>query len=336
MSTNVYRGRLAPSPTGALHIGNIRTFVYTWLHCRMHDGELVMRMEDLGIVKLKEGAVYQVYDDLIWLGLDWDKGAGLTELGKEADPAEKDYIQSFQIERYQVTFQKLLSRGLVYPCSCTRKDIQMAQFAPHEERELGYPNTCRNRWPSEEEAAQHKGQDPCWRFLAQDGVTSFEDEFYGKQESEVSKWSGDFIIAQTKTRIAYQLAVVVDDAYHGINHVIRGDDLLSSTHRQLHLFHTLDLKPPKFTHLPLVVGPDGIRLAKRHGDLKIKTLRELGNSVEKILGFIAYSFGWADWAEELNIKEMQKRFNRESISKDPFVIEDKHLEFFGLSSKGRK
>ncbi|MBF0199193.1 MAG: hypothetical protein HQL32_15870, partial [Planctomycetes bacterium] len=185
-----YVGRLAPSPTGALHLGNMRTFLVTWLHCRQAQGKLLMRMEDLNIPRLKEGAIQQVYDDLLWLGLDWDGGAGMNEQNQraqfnqsqqpeQAQNEENDYLQTRNLDRYVQAFDDLLSRDLIYPCTCTRKDIREAQSAPHTEHELNYPGTCRGKWKSVAEARESCGREPAWRFKISNTSTSFRDGYYG-------------------------------------------------------------------------------------------------------------------------------------------------------------
>ena len=318
MNSNPYRGRLAPSPTGALHLGNIRTFLITWLHCRFHQGELVMRMEDLNIERLKEGAVESIYEDLIWLGFDWDIGAGLHHLDttKREDPS---FIQSNCTEEYEKVFETLKREKAIYPCSCTRKELSQIQSAPHEHEQF-YPNICRDHWPDELSAEKSKGHTISWRYKLNDDIDSFNDGFYGNYSHPLSKWSGDFVIAQKSNKVAYQLAVVIDDSRQGISKVIRADDLLDSTLRQIALYKKLTLTAPQFHHIPLVVGEDGKRLAKRHGDYKISSLRKMGIKANKILGYLAYTCGWLNQIEELSIQDCLSIFDYTKVPKNKIVV----------------
>lgn len=317
-------GRFAPSPTGALHLGNMRTFLATWIHARQNQGCLIMRMEDLNIVRLKPGAIEQIYKDFEWLGLDWDEGAGLEadEVSDIQNCRAAPYYQSNRKDVYEEAFQTLVAKGLVYPCSCSRKDIQMAQSAPHAENELFYPGTCRDRWQDEASAALKKGQAPSWRFKVEHQETAFHDEFMGPQKSVVAEWSGDFVIAQTRHEIAYQLAVVVDDAAQGVNWVIRGNDLLMSSHRQIHLQKVLGYAPVHYLHLPLLIGPDGKRLAKRHGDWKISSLRAQGHSPEVVLGLLAWTLGQCSYGEKISLEQLLKGFDWGKIDPQNFVVSE--------------
>lgn len=316
------KGRFAPSPTGALHLGNMRTFLATWVHARQNSVKLLMRMEDLNIVRLKDGAIQQIYDDFHWLGLDWDLGAGLVE-GEELDirhAKASTYYQSSCKSLYKEVFDSLLKRELIYPCSCSRKDIQMIQSAPHEENELQYPNTCRGRWSNEDDARVAKGQSPSWRFKVLDEQTSFFDEFYGQQSSKIMDWSGDFVVAKSSDELAYQLAVVIDDERQGVEWVIRGDDLMLSTHRQIQLQKVLGYRSLKYMHLPLLIGPDGKRLAKRHGDWKISSLRSQGFKPEAVIGLLAWTLGQVDYGENVQLNDLTCAFDWSKIPKNNFEI----------------
>jgi glutamyl-tRNA synthetase len=313
-----YVGRLAPSPTGALHLGNMRSFLIAWTHCRQHRGELLLRIEDLHTVRLKPGALEQIFDDLRWLGLDWDKGPlSLNDINLP----EQDFVQSRQLQRYQKVLNELIHQGRAYPCSCTRKDIEMVQSAPHGEHELKYPGTCRDKKIPEHELLQYYGRRPSWRFVTDEYPTRYIDGMYGEQLSNVADWSGDFVIAQNTDLIAYQLAVVVDDHHHGVTHVLRGDDLLASTHRQLQLYRALGWQPPSFYHLPLLIGSDGKRLAKRHGDWKISTLRALGHSPEKIIGLIAWTLGLNESLQPMELTQFVDLFEIKNLQRTAFVLD---------------
>lgn len=261
-------GRLAPSPTGSLHVGNVRTFLWAWLSARAQGGRVLLRIEDLDTPRLREGVVPKMIDDLKWLGFDWD-----------GDVA----VQSERRDYYRQIFARLESR--LYPCKCTRGDIAAAQSAPHEgDREPHYPGTCRN----------FKGPGIAWRLRVDPALVLFDDRLYGHQSIDVAGTVGDFVVAKTPDQPAYQLAVVADDLAQGVTEVVRGDDLIPSTARQILLLRALGEKPPAYGHVPLVVGVDGKRLAKRFGDAQIATLRAKGVSPERIIGMLAEWSGLGD------------------------------------------
>ncbi len=272
------RTRLAPSPTGALHLGNARTFLLTWLYARSQGEELVFRMEDLDGPRIKAGAADQALADLRWLGVEWD-GEVL--------------LQSTRADAHADALSRLSAAGLVYPCVCTRKEIETARSAPHQdEANPAYPGTCRDRFANAAEAQAATGRQPAWRFRTEPGVSvEFEDDLRGVERGVPSETDGDFVVAKKTGEAAYQLAVVVDDAFQHVTHVIRGDDLVPSTPLQLLLYSALGLEPPRFSHLPLVRGEDGRRLAKRHGDTRIATYRDAGVLPERVLGLLAHWSG---------------------------------------------
>ncbi|MCA8923877.1 MAG: tRNA glutamyl-Q(34) synthetase GluQRS [Planctomycetes bacterium] len=271
------RTRLAPSPTGALHLGNARTFLLTWLWARSRGAEVLLRVEDLDGPRTKRGAVEQALEDLRWLGLDHD--------GEVVH-------QSTREQAYRDALDALATAGVAYPCVCTRAEIARAQSAPNEGDDgPRYPGTCRGRFASAEEARAATGRDPAWRLVVEPGEVRFEDGVRGALTLDPYEECGDFVIAKKDGQAAYQLAVVVDDAWQGISDVIRGDDLVPSTPRQLLLYRALGLRAPRFAHLPLVRGADGRRLAKRHGDTRISHYRELGVPPERVVGLLSASAG---------------------------------------------
>ena len=241
-------GRLAPSPTGSLHLGNARSFLWAWLSARSQGGRVLLRIEDLDTPRVKPGAVEAIEEDLRWLGLDWD------------GPVE---IQSRRRALYAKVFERLKSH--LFPCGCTRADLAAAASAPHEgETELRYPGTCRARAPEKVVA---------WRLKVPPGPVGFVDRLSGSHEIDVAATVGDFVAAKTPEQPAYQMAVVADDIDQGVTEVVRGDDLIPSTARQILVYRALGAEPPAYGHAPLVVGPDGKRLAKRHGESRIAALR---------------------------------------------------------------
>lgn len=282
------RGRYAPSPTGEIHLGNASTALLSWLSIRARGGAYVMRLEDLDAPRVRDGAAERVLEDLAWLGLDWDEG---WDRGGPHAP----YIQSARLDRYEEAFERLREAGLVYPCFCTRRDVVAAASAPQSPGdEVRYPGTCRGLSPKEVERKKEEGRAPSWRFLVpEDAPNVFEDLARGRVLGEPP---GDFVVRRADGVPAYQLAVVVDDAAMGITEVARGDDLLASTLRQLLLYDALDLEPPAFAHLPLLLGDDGVRLSKRHEGTSLRELREDGARPEAIVGRLAALVGLAESA----------------------------------------
>lgn len=330
MNNSPYTSRLAPSPTGALHLGNARTFLINWLRARSQRGRLILRMEDLDHPKVKPWAVQQTYEDLAWLGLDWDEGP-VPAPGHAPLPAEEatQYVQSARQDHYRKAFETLRTKGLAYPCTCSRKDIEAAQSAPHAGEDLVYPGTCRDRYHDEAQAEAESGRAPAWRFCMPRKISMFLDGFHGMQKAPL--WEmGDVVVAKSGGEAAYQLAVVVDDAAMGITEVVRADDLLMSTHKQLALYMALGLNPPAFLHVPLVTGPDGRRLAKRHGDTRISHIRDAGTPPERVVGCLAHSCGWAEWGEEITTRDLLERFDLSTIDKNPVIVDDRVKGFLGV------
>ena len=329
------RGRLAPSPTGALHLGNARSFLIAWLSVRSRGGTLVLRMEDLDHPKNKPGAAQAALDDLRWLGLDWDEG---PDAGGPCAP----YVQSERVERYAAALRQLQQGGHVYPCVCTRRDVAQGQSAPHlDDVSPRYDSVCDGRFTDYEAALRLRlaadGSDavvspnqwPAWRFRAR-GVTCFADVFQGEQQGDVGAAEGDFVLARHPQGAGYMLAVVVDDAAMGITEVVRGDDLLPATHRQLQVYHALGLRPPRFCHVPLVVGEEGRRLAKRHGDTRLSALRERGFAPEAIVGLLAWWSGWASWGEALTPRALIPRFDLGHLPREPAVLDARVKRWLGV------
>ena len=312
------RGRLAPSPTGALHLGNARSFLIAWLSIRSRGGTILLRMEDLDHPKVKSRAAEQALEDLRWLGLDWDEG---PDIGGPFAP----YVQRARTDLYAAALVKLQAAGQVYPCVCSRKDVEAGQSAPHANEDgLAYDGACRGRFATYAEAAATlpAGRLPAWRFRTEAGETVFHDGFAGVQREKVAETTGDFVIARHPLGAGYMLAVVVDDAAMGVTEVLRGDDLLPATHRQLLLYRALGLVPPHFIHVPLVVASDGRRLAKRHGDTRIATLRTVGLRPSQVVGQLAEWCGWAAPGEELRPVDLLPRFRIETIPRAPVVLTD--------------
>jgi glutamyl/glutaminyl-tRNA synthetase len=264
-----YRGRLAPSPTGYLHLGHAMTSWRAQQRARENDGVLVLRIEDLDPDRCRSDFSEAVFEDLRWFGLEWNEG---PDLGGEFSP----YLQSERRDHYLAAWKKLRDRGFIYPCICSRRDVLNAAGAPHsEDEEPIYPGTCRPVVAAAVSAAATTGVN--WRFRVPDGaLVSFVDQRLGQQSAVAGKDFGDFVVWRADDVPAYQLAVVVDDAAMRVSEVVRGADLVTSTFRQLLLYRALDLTSPQFYHAPLIVDSLGNRLAKRHASLSLRALREAG------------------------------------------------------------
>lgn len=300
------RARLAPSPTGVLHLGNARSFVLAWLEARAARGQVLLRIEDLDGPRVRPGSFESILEDLRWLGLDWDEGP----------VGQRD-----RIAEYRAVLEAWHQRGWVYPCVCTRRDIETAASAPHagEEGPL-YPGTCRGRFASAAEAADQSSKPVAWRFAVPSGAcVRFVDGIAGEQEFQVDEQLGDFVVWKKDDEPAYQLAVVLDDARAAINQVLRGDDLLPSAARQELLYRCLDQPAPEWLHVPLVVGADGKRLAKRHGDTSLRALRAEGFSASQVLTWIAHSSGIQGCHAPQSAAELLPGYRRAAIPREPVV-----------------
>jgi glutamyl-tRNA synthetase len=299
-----YRGRLAPSPTGYLHLGHARTFWVAWKRARAARGNLIFRNEDLDYQRCRPEFVEAMYEDLRWLGLDWDEGLDLEGVSRgDFGPYSQSERRSFYLDAWR----KLRDSGLIYPCTCSRKDLERALSAPHEalhaaplhgaalhevglendgpvgaDDELPYPGTCRNKITTAKDYDSPAGVS--WRFKVPDGETiSFEDGYFGQQEFVAGRDFADFLLWRRDGIPAYQLAVVVDDAAMQITEVVRGADLLKSTARQLLLIRALGYPVPAYFHCPLLRDENNVRLAKRHDALSLRKLREQGAAPGSLL-----------------------------------------------------
>jgi glutamyl-tRNA synthetase len=271
---SAYRGRLAPSPTGYLHAGHARTFWTAQQRAEAAGGILVLRNEDLDPSRSREEFAQAMLEDLRWFGLRWQEG---PDCGGPYAP----YSQSERRESYRAGFERLRKAGRVYPCYCSRQDVLRALQAPHAgQEEPVYPGTCR---PPASKAEGAGARAPSWRFLVTDGeVVEFEDRCQGLRRFVAGRDFGDFIIWRHDDAPSYQLAVVLDDAAMRMTEVVRGEDLLLSTARQLLLYRALGLEAPAFYHCPLLTDKAGRRLAKREDALSLRALRRQGLAPETI------------------------------------------------------
>lgn len=285
-------------------MGNARSFLLAWLQARSAGGRILLRIEDLDQERAVPGADAGIVRDLRWLGLDWD-----NELTPE-------YYQSNRFDLYRAALAELKSRDLLYPCYCSRKELREAMSAPHNPGNR-YPGTCRDLTPElREEKARSK--EPALRFRVESGtIVDFQDLVVGPVHADVEQETGDFIIARADGVPGYQLAVVLDDIAMGVTHVLRGDDLLDSTPRQILLYRAFDAQPPVYAHVPLVLSYEGVRLAKRHGAVSLEELRDAGHSPEKIVGWLAWSCGLRPSPEPVAAVELVADFAIEKLRTEP-------------------
>ena len=292
-------GRFAPSPSGRMHLGNVFSGLISWLSVRSQGGKMVLRIEDLDPDRSKQCHIDALRQDLAWLGLDWD---------------EEMPLQSGRASVYETYFHKLP----VYPCYCTRNELHSAS-APHgSDGNLLYAGTCRYLTRGERAAKTRK---PAWRVEVPDVEITFTDGIYGPVTQRLQDACGDFILRRADGVYAYQLAVVCDDALGGVTLVVRGRDLLDSTPRQIWLYETLGFSVPDFSHVPLLVAPDGRRLSKREADLDLEHLRQ-SYSAEEIIGILAHSCGLTPKAEALRPEDLIREFSWDKIQKQDISILD--------------
>jgi glutamyl-tRNA synthetase len=301
----VTRGRLAPSPTGRLHLGHARTFVLAWLSARSQGGELLLRMEDLDQSRSRPELADGIVQDLEWLGLDWD------------GPVT---AQSSRLEQLCAAATTLHERGFAYRCVCSRADLRSAVSAPQRGvEEPRYPGTCRDKTPAE------LGQRPsALRFRVPPGPVTFVDGIAGPESVDVAADVGDFMIQNRAGIPSYQLAVVVDDTLQGVTEVFRGDDLLTSTARQKLLLGALGLPEPSWYHAPLVLDASGRRLAKRADDLSLSTLRGAGVDARAVVAWALRSAG-LEVEERVTAREWVSRFDVARLCREPALLSDQTL-----------
>ncbi len=299
------RGRYAPSPTGPLHLGNLRSALLAWLQVRLQNGTLILRMEDLDEPRCSPEYADSILADLDWLGFDWDEGPNVGDYGP--------YTQSERTALYHEALQRLRDDGRIYPCYCSRKDIREAASAPHG-RTLVYPGTCRDLTPDElaQKQAEHPNRKPAFRFRVDDVTESFVDEIAGTFSQNMSEDVGDFVVLRRDGIFAYQLAVVVDDIAMEVTDVLRGEDLLESTPRQIHLYKAFGEEPPRFWHVPLMSGDDGEKLSKRDGADSLQLLRDQGHTPKQVITLLARSLGW-DVPDEVSAIELLNHVSIEDL-----------------------
>ncbi|MDZ7678448.1 MAG: tRNA glutamyl-Q(34) synthetase GluQRS [Acidimicrobiales bacterium] len=296
-------GRFAPSPTGDLHLGNLRTALVAWLFARSARSRFLMRVEDLDDRVSNRAHEARQLADLAALGLDWDR------------PVVR---QSERFEQYHETIRRLTDAGLTYECTCTRREIREAASAQHGEAPEGaYPGTCLRLSAAERAERAATGRPAAIRLRAQVREAEVVDRIHGTYRGLVD----DVVLQRNDGTPAYNLAVVIDDADQGIEEVVRGDDLLPSTPRQLHIADLLGLPRPAHAHVPLVLGADGQRMAKRHGAVTLADRQALGESPKQVLSLLAASLGLAEPGEPVTPAELVARFDPTLLPREPWTFE---------------
>jgi glutamyl-tRNA synthetase len=311
------RGRFAPSPTGRLHLGNARSALLGWLQARAAKGRFLLRIEDLDRARCRPEYLDELFRDLEYLGLDWD---------------EEPLYQSRRTEAYEEALRALAAQGRIYPCFCSRAEIARAASAPHGLSEEGprYPGTCA-RLSAEQIAERAKARAPALRFRPFPGITELADLVQGPYAQDVEAAAGDFVVRRNDGVASYQLAVVVDDAFSGVTHVLRGEDLLSSTPRQLQLFRALGQQAPAYAHVPLLMGEDGKRLAKREGAFAVAALRAAKIPAERVIGLLAAWSGLGT-GEPIRASEWVESFSLARIPREPVPARESDIrQRLGLS-----
>lgn len=298
-------GRFAPSPSGRMHLGNAFCALLAWLSCRSAGGTMVLRIEDLDPDRCRPAYAWQLMEDLEWLGLDWDQGP------KAGDAPDSLFWQSRRGQVYRQALDQLEGQGLVYPCFCTRAELHAAQ-APHaSDGSFLYDGRCRGLTPEQQQALSQKRK-PALRLRVPGEEIIFEDGLQGTYRQNLEHQCGDFILRRSDGVFAYQLAVVCDDGRMGVDEVVRGRDLLSSTPRQLLLYRLLGLRPPRFYHIPLLLAADGRRLSKRDGDLDFGALRH-SMTASRLTGYLAWWAGLLEAPEPVAPRQLIPLFRWDKI-----------------------
>jgi nondiscriminating glutamyl-tRNA synthetase len=322
---DVVRVRFAPSPTGLLHIGNARTALYNKLFALQHDGIFILRIEDTDVARLDPTAETAIMEDLRWLGMAWDEGP-------EAGGMHGPYRQSERTQIYQGYAEQLLREKKVYPCFCTPEELaEMRELLLARGERPRYLGRCRKLTSEQAKELEAEGRKSSLRFKVLDGATVVRDIIHGKKIFE-NKLMGDFVILRSDGTPAYNFAAVVDDASMGITHVIRGEDHLPNTPRQIILYEALGFVPPRFAHHPLLVASDGERLSKRHGAVSVRAYRDEGFLPQAVANYLALLGGGIAGGEEIRSwQEMIKRFSLEGIARSPAAFDIGKLRWLNRS-----
>jgi glutamyl-tRNA synthetase len=321
--TRLPRVRFAPSPTGYLHVGGARTALFNWLFARRHRGAFVLRIEDTDADRSSEDMVARILSSLRWLGLDWDEG---PDVGGPHAP----YFQAARASRHRAAADRLVAAGRAYFCYCRPDELQGRRDAAEASGQAWlYDRTCRSLSASDVASREAAGTPRAVRFAVPDGETTFEDRVHGRI-TVAHATLDDFVILRSDGSPTYQLSVVVDDVDMAITHVVRGDDHISNTPKQILLYHALRAPVPEFAHVPLILGPDKKRLSKRHGATSVGEYEARGILPEAMVNFLAL-LGWSPGAGDQELfsrDELADRFTLDGISGGNAVFNPEKLEWF--------
>ena len=312
-------GRLAPSPTGYIHLGNAWAFLLAWLAARSQGGQVLLRLEDIDPQRSRPDYAAALQEDLRWLGLDWDYG---PDTGGPCGP----YVQSQRGRIYDAALTRLEQSGQSYPCFCTRKELRQLAAAPHmDDAGAAYPGTCRHLCEAQVQAMLGAGRKACVRLRCPDAPIRFTDTVMGPQKFLLSQCGGDFALRRSDGVMAYQMAVAVDDALMGVTQVVRGRDILPSTPRQIALLELLGYGAPSYAHVPLLLDAEGERLAKRHNSLSLRCLREQGVDPRRITGLLGHLAGLTFSARSASPAELMPAFDWSRLPRQDVRLENSHL-----------
>jgi glutamyl-tRNA synthetase len=315
------RSRFAPAPSGSLHVGNVRTGLFSWAFARHSRGAFILRLEDTDASRVTEEAVSGVIESLRWLGIDWDEG---PDVGGPHQP----YRQSQRTRIYEEHVRRLLEQGDAYPCYCTPEELEERREAARTRGEPpGYDGRCRSLTPEEREAFERQGRKPAIRFRMPDTEQVVDDLVKGEVRFAPGALR-DFVLVRSDGSPTFLLAVAVDDMLMGVTHVVRGDDLLTSAPRNAAVVRALGGTPPRYAHVPQVNGPDGRPLSKRHGSTSIESFREQGFLPEALMNYLAL-LGWSKDAETtfLSKEELIASFDLTRVSSNPASFDVDKLEW---------
>ena len=311
------KGRFAPTPSGRMHLGNAFSALLCWLSVRRQGGTLLLRIEDLDLLRTSPHFTEQIMDDLRWMGLDWDEGPGCGENGP--------YLQSERAAFYGECLTKLVGHKLIYPCFCSRADLHSASAPHHADGSYLYDRRCRVLSKAQQKEKSKK-RSPAMRVKVPDERISFVDCCQGPYEQALAEDCGDFILRRSDGVYAYQLAAPADDGAMGVTEVVRGSDLLPSAPRQIWLMRQLGYTPPAFCHTPMLLCADGRRLAKRDADLDLGALRGRGVRPEKLLGHLAYLAGLLPAPKAVPAAALVAHFSWDKVRKEDILLPPDYAE----------
>ena len=325
-------GRLAPSPTGLLHLGNAWAFLLAWLSARSQGGRILLRMEDLDPQRSRPAFAEAIQEDLAWLGLDWD--AGPHDDAPAGSPDAGALTQSLRSPFYARALAGLEAAGLTYPCFCSRKELRMLASAPHPgEEEPPRADPCRELGARERARLLAAGRHAALRLRCPAEEVAFTDAVMGPQRFTPEEFGGDFALRRSDGVVAYQLAVAVDDGLMGVTEVVRGRDLLPSTPRQLLVMRFLGLSAPRYAHIPLLLDEEGERLAKRHASLSLRALRTRGAEPARIIGYLACLAGINPGAGPVRPRELVGRFSLNALPRTDLRVMQKDMARLGGNNR---